>query len=47
MHILTLEHRMAGYHDFHEKIAPRSPVYARLPLVADADALSIVNTGRN
>ena len=38
---------MGFYDHFHKKIASGSSVHAGLTLVADADALSVVDTGRN
>ena len=47
IHILSLEQRMPGYHDFHQQIASRPSVGPRFSFSADPDALSVVDACRN
>src|SRR5699024_9170373 len=47
VHSLPLENRMRGYHNLYQQIASGAAVDARLALIADADTLAVVNTGRN
>ena len=47
MDVLSLEDRMMGYIHLNKQISSRAAVYARLALIADTDALSVVNTCGN
>ena len=47
IHILSLEDRMACYLNLDKQVASRSAVYTRLTFFTDADALTIVDSGRN